>query len=297
MSEVNYKDKNSESKTFNILLWILLLCLLFIPGYFFYIYFLSTDAQEKETGEQAESIDTSADSQNSTGDEDTENIYNENPVQGKNFFEKFPLIENEQSYVAIPMRVDTNNPPSIVIYNHGDYETVLNTVSSNFMEKLRKYSEVFTSNNYILAASSIHDNENLNNNSIEDIKLLIEWIQSNYDSSAYIYLIGFSRGGYTTTNYIVEYPESIKGVALLAPATYYTEWNQSRVNIIKNIPIQIWHGTNDTNIAVIHSENFINRLSKYDKEVILNKEEGKTHYDVDDEYINDILTFFESTIQ
>ena len=297
MSEVNYKDKNSESKTFNILLWILLLCLLFIPGYFFYIYFLSTDAQEKETGEQAESIDTSADSQNSTGDEDTENIYNENPVQGKNFFEKFPLIENEQSYVAIPMRVDTNNPPSIVIYNHGDYETVLNTVSSSFMEKLRKYSEVFTSNNYILAASSIHDNENLNNNSIEDIKLLIEWIQSNYDSSAYIYLIGFSRGGYTTTNYIVEYPESIKGVALLAPATYYTEWNQSRVNIIKDIPIQIWHGTNDTNIAVIHSENFINRLSKYDKEVILNKEEGKTHYDVDDEYINDILTFFESTIQ
>ena len=297
MSEVNYKDKNSESKTFNILLWILLLCLLFIPGYFFYIYFLSTDAQEKETGEQAESIDTSVDSQNSTGDENTEDIYNENPVQGKNFFEKFPLIENEQSYVAVPMRVDTNNPPSIVIYNHGDYETVLNTVSSSFMEKLRKYSEVFTSNNYILAASSIHDNENLNNNSIEDIKLLIEWIQSNYDSSAYIYLIGFSRGGYTTTNYIVEYPESIKGVALLAPATYYTEWNQSRVNIIKNIPIQIWHGTNDTNIAVIHSENFINRLSKYDKEVILNKEEGKTHYDVDDEYINDILTFFESTIQ
>ena len=297
MSEVNYKDKNSESKTFNILLWILLLCLLFIPGYFFYIYFLSTDAQEKETGEQAESIDTSVDSQNSTGDENTEDIYNENPVQGKNFFEKFPLIENEQSYVAVPMRVDTNNPPSIVIYNHGDYETVLNTVSSNFMEKLRKYSEVFTSNNYILAASSIHDNENLNNNSIEDIKLLIEWIQSNYDSSAYIYLIGFSRGGYTTTNYIVEYPENIKGVALLAPATYYTEWNQSRVNIIKDIPIQIWHGTNDTNIAVIHSENFINRLSKYDKEVILNKEEGKTHYDVDDEYINDILTFFESTIQ
>ncbi len=297
MSEVNYKDQNSESKAFNILLWILLLCLLFIPGYFFYIYFLSTDAQEKNTEEQTESIDTSEDSTNSTEEKDTENIYNENPVQGKNFFEKFPLINNEQSYIAVPMRVDTSNPPAIVIYNHGDYETIQNTVSSSFMEKLRKYSEIFTSNNYIFAASSIHDNENLNNNSTEDIKLLVEWIRNNYDSSVYLYLIGFSRGGYTTTNYIVEYPENVKGVALLAPATYYTEWNQSRVNIIKDIPIQIWHGTNDTNIAVVHSENFANRLLQYDKEVILNKEEGKTHYDVDDEYITDILDFFESTVQ
>jgi predicted esterase len=300
MSEVENKMKNSGSRILNVLLWILLIVLLFIPGYFFYISFITNTEQEEQENPSDETV---RDSTDISGDsftpveEDTENIYTEDPVQGENFFEKFPVVNSQQSYVAIPMRVDTENPPSIVIYNHGDYEIVSNSVSGDFMEKLREYSISFTSENFIFSASAIHDNANTDNNSVEDIHLLIGWIQENYTASPDIYLIGFSRGGYTTTNYILEYPDDVKAIALLAPATYYTEWNQTKVNIIKDISIQIWHGTSDTNIAVIHSENFVNRLAQYDKEVTLNKEDGKTHYDVDDEYIDEIIDFFESTVQ
>ena len=206
-------------------------------------------------------------------------------------------LNNQQTYISIPMRVDTQTPPNIVIYNHGDLEVIQDSVSGEFMQKLRSYSEVFTSNNYIFAASDIHDNESTDTILMEDINSVIDWIQENYTTSENVYLIGFSRGGYTTTKYMLDNPENIKGVALLAPATYYTEWNKTKIDMIMDIPIKIWHGTDDVNIQFIHSQNFVNRLKEYDKTVELSEKEGETHYDVDDEYISEILEFFETTLQ
>jgi fermentation-respiration switch protein FrsA (DUF1100 family) len=88
-----------------------------------------------------------------------------------------------------------------------------------------------------------------------------------------------------------------KLLALLAPATYYTEWDQNDTDIVMDIPIKIWHGTDDVNIGIIHTYYFIERLAEYGKTIDLAEKEGKTHYDVDDEYIDEILDFFNSTLQ
>ena len=304
MSKVNENNKNLGSGILNLLLGMLLFCFLFIPWYLFYTSFVNEDGSLPTASEIIETIsnqnspDISSDDWES-GNEDnqnTEDIYEEDPVLGENFFEKFPTVNSQQTYVSVPMRVDTETPPAIVIYTHGDLEEVLASVSGEFMTKLRTYSKLFTSNNYVFAASDIHNNE-LTDASIRDIHSLIQWIQENYTSSTDIYLIGFSRGGYTTTNYLLEYPEEIKGVALLAPATYYSEWGESEVNKIIDIPIQIWHGSEDVNIGIVHSYNFINRLEGFGKEVEIEEKEGKAHFDIDDEYISEILEFFESTLQ
>lgn len=301
MSEVNKKDKNLGSGIFNSFLWILLLCLLFIPGYFFYISFISEDGSLPTTSEILDSLnknspDISEDDWDKESEEERETIYSEDPVPGENFFEKFPVIAQQQAYVAVPMRVDTENPPAIVIYNHGDLEVVQTSIDSDFMTKLRLYAEVFTSNNYIFAASDIHDNED-GDAPVNDIENLISWVSENYTVSEKMFLIGFSRGGYTTTNYALQYPEQISGIALLAPATYYTQWGQEEADKIMNIPIKIWHGTDDVNIQIIHSRNFVEQLAGYDKEIVLLEKDGKAHYDVDDEYIDEILDFFETTLQ
>jgi len=302
VSKVNEKEKNLGSKFLNLLMWILLLCFLLIPGYFFYISFISKDGSLPTASEILETINKNSpnispdDWEKEDWEDDTESIYEEDPVVGENFFEKFPIVNTQQCYVAIPMRVDTLTPPPIVIYNHGDGETVLENISGDFMEKLRKYSDIFASNNYIFTASNLHDNAS-DTDPLIDISSLISWIKDNYTSSNDIYLIGFSRGGYTTTRYMLKNPEDIKAAALLAPATYYTEWGEEEVNKIANIDIKIWHGDEDTNIAIIHSINFVNQLANYNKSISFSEERGKAHYDVDDEYILDILDFFEITVQ
>ncbi len=289
---MNIEKQNGGSNFLNFLLWIFLLFLLIVPGYFFYNTFVkdtipdNTDTEEK-INENSEDTET---------EEDTSYTYNEESVEGEVFFEKFPVLEdNQQAYISIPLQIDTLNPPSIVIYNHGELETVDDSVNSDFMCKLRKYSKVFTENNYVFSASYIHDNDGIN--SSNDINNLIKWISDNYTVSPNIYLIGFSRGGYTTTKYLLEYPDNIKAVALLAPATYYTEWDQNDTDIVMDIPIKIWHGTDDVNIGIIHTYYFIERLAEYGKTIDLAEKEGKTHYDVDDEYIDEILDFFNSTLQ
>ena len=304
VSKVNKNNKNLGSGILNLLLGLLLLSFLIIPGYLFYTSFVNKDGSLPTASEIIETISnqnspniSSNDWESSESeDTDTEDVYEEDPVLGENFFEKLPVIDDQQTYIAIPMRVDTETPPAIVIYNHGDLEVVKDSVSGEFMEKLREYSRVFTSNNYVFAASDIHNNDNTDS-PVGDIHSLIEWIQENYTSSTDIYLIGFSRGGYATTNYVLEYPEEIRGFALLAPATYYTEWGQSEVNKIIDTPLKIWHGTADVNIGIIHSYNFINQLKEYGKDVEIEEKEGKTHFEVDDEYIDEILDFFESTLQ
>ena len=303
MSKVKEKKKNLGSKIFNLLLWILLLCFLIIPGYLFYISFVNTDDSLPTPSEILEKVSTSSSPEISEDeweeteeDTNTEEIYDEIPVLGENFFEKFPVINGQQTYIAIPMRVDTENLPPLVIYNHGDGEDVVDSISGDFMLKLREYSETFAANNYIFAASEIHDN-GLSTQTSLDINEMIDWIDENYSYSGDIFLIGFSRGGYTTTNYIVDNSEKVKGVALLAPATYYTDWDEEKVEIIMDIPIKIWHGEDDVNIEIVHSENFVNALAEYDKEIVLERKESSAHYDVDDEYIDEILEFLESTQQ
>ncbi len=65
-----------------------------------------------------------------------------------------------------------------------------------------------------------------------------------------------------------------------------------RVAKIEDIDIKIWHGTADVNVGYSLSTTFISTLESFGKEVELVTLEGKTHWDIHTEYMEDILEFF-----
>ncbi|KUK76941.1 MAG: seg, partial [candidate division WS6 bacterium 34_10] len=81
-------------------------------------------------------------------------------------------------------------------------------------------------------------------------------------------------------------------IALLAPTTRSNEWDQERVDKIKDIDIKIWHGTADVNVGYVYTQNFVNKLESLGKEVDFVTLEGKTHWDLDTELISEIVQFF-----
>jgi predicted esterase len=105
-------------------------------------------------------------------------------------------------------------------------------------------------------------------------------------------MLGYSMGGLPTMNFASDYPERVNKIALLAPTTRSNEWNAERVAKIEDIDIQIWHGTADVNVGYSLSTTFINTLESFGKEVELVTLEGKTHWNIHTEYMEDILEFF-----
>jgi predicted esterase len=96
-------------------------------------------------------------------------------------------------------------------------------------------------------------------------------------------------------NFATTYPELISKIALLAPTTRTSEWDQKRVDKLKNISIKIWHGTGDVNVGYVYTKNFINKVESLGKDINFVTLDNKTHWDVDTEYITDILDFFNSS--
>ncbi len=114
----------------------------------------------------------------------------------------------------------------------------------------------------------------------------------NYDIKPQIYMIGFSMGGLPTLNYASENNEMVSKVALLAPTTKISEWSLQRVNEVMGIDIKIWHGNADVNVPYGYTSNFVNKVKTWGKEIPLVTLEGKGHFDIDTEYMPDILEFF-----
>lgn len=160
------------------------------------------------------------------------------------------------------------------------------------MKDLLEYGIFFTQYNYIFAASNQHGVNWGNQASVRDTLNLKQWVMQNYDIKPDIYMIGFSMGGLPTMNFASENPEMVRKIALLAPTTRVSEWNQVRVDKIKGIEIKIWHGNADVNVPYSNSVNFVNAMSRLGKEITLVTLQGKTHWDVDTEYMEDILDFF-----
>jgi predicted esterase len=121
---------------------------------------------------------------------------------------------------------------------------------------------------------------------------MYQYIQENYGIKDEIYMIGFSMGGLPTMNFATQYPELVEKIALLAPTTRSSEWDQERVDKIEDIDIKIWHGTADVNVGYVYTQNFVNKLESLGKEVDFVTLEGKTHWDLDTELISEIVQFF-----
>lgn len=261
----------------DIVLFILFLALLAIPIYFAYTVLLPKVKifdQPQET-EEVEEI------------EEEEEVYD-----GPPYLEVYETIEGQPAYIAVPAPIDPEDPPRIILYSHGSNTEVTFDTDDEFMQDLHAYGVFFTENDYIFAASNQHGANWGNDASIQDNVNLISWIKERYDTQEKVNLIGYSMGGLPTMNFASDYPERVNKIALLAPTTRANEWNAERVAKIEDIDIQIWHGTADVNVGYSLSTTFINTLESFGKEVELVTLEGKTHWDIHTEYMEDILEFF-----
>ena len=269
--KINIKD---------IVLFILFLALLAIPIYLAYTVLLPKvkifdQPQETEEVKEVEEIEVE------------EEVYD-----GPPYLEVYETIEEQPAYIAVPAPIDPENPPRIILYSHGSNTEVTFDTNDEFMQDLHTYGVFFTENNYIFAASNQHGANWGNDESIQDNINLIAWIKERYDTQEKVNMIGYSMGGLPTMNFASDYPERVNKIALLAPTTSSNEWDAQRVAKIRDIDIKIWHGTADVNVGYSLSTTFVDRLQSFDKEVELVTLEGKTHWDIHTEYMEDILEFF-----
>lgn len=274
-------DNKSKSVLKNILIFILLVVLLLVPGYFFYkIFFLDkNDIQEDTPISQEETKDEI---------EQQESVEKESIP----FKEYFPILDQQQAYVVVPGKLDKENPPILIIYSHGSNTTVTQNMQDQFMQDLLAYGEYFSNHNYIFSASNQHGANWGSAASLRDTSNLIEWVMENFDIKAKIYMIGFSMGGLPTMNFVSQNSNMIEKVALLAPTTKASEWNIQRAEMISNIKIKIWHGNADVNVPYSSTVNFVNKLKNLGKEIQFETIQGKGHWDLDTEYMEEILIFF-----
>ena len=265
----------------NILLFIVLILLIVIPGYLCYkVFFLDTkNSNETEA------------SQDEAGEEDEQNE-EEIPEENLEPKEYFPILEDQQAYVVVPGRIDRDEPPVLIIYSHGSNTTVTQNMQDQFMLDLQSYGRLFTQHNYIFAASNQHGVNWGSNASLRDTMNLKEWVMQNYDIDPKIYMLGFSMGGLPTLNFATENSEMVAKIALLAPTTKISEWNVQRAEKIKDIDIKIWHGNADVNVSYSSVFNFVNKIKTWGKDIPLVTLEGKGHFDIDTEYMEEILEFF-----
>jgi predicted peptidase len=281
-----YIDSNIKDVLINILLFIVLVLLLVIPAYFCYKVFL-VDTQTQDNG--IEKIE-----EEQINNEEISQLEEIELGPTEPFYEFFPIIEDQQSYVVVPSKIDSSTPPTLILYSHGSNTTVTQNMEDPFMKDLREYGEYFSKQNYIFAASNQHGVNWGNEASLRDTLNLKTWVSENYFIDSKINLIGFSMGGLPTMNFAAQNPELVSKIALLAPTTRKSEWNSSRVEKILDIDIQIWHGNADVNVPYSSTVGFVNTLKSLGKDIPLITVEGKGHFDIDTEYMEDILTFFNS---
>jgi len=279
MDSINISNSNNRKFTAKkIPSLIFFLILIAIPVYFAYKTFSPRVEifDTEEENKQEEQIEQ---------EEETEEF------SGPHYEEMYEDIGGEIAYIAVPTNIDKKKLPTIVVYSHGSNTRVTMDTEEEFMKDLQKYGEIYTEKNLIFAASNQHGENWGNQLSIQDTLNMIEWIKERYETKEKIYMVGFSMGGLPTLNFATTHPELVSKIALLAPTTRASEWNSERVEKISEMKIQIWHGTADVNVGYSLSTTFVNKLQSLGREIPLITLEGKTHWDMEEEYMDDVLEF------
>lgn len=219
--------------------------------------------------------------------------YNELPVAADgHFFEKTPTIGGQVAYIAHPIEIDPDNPPTIIVYSHGSITFITENFNDPFMLEMRSYGEYFTKENYIFAASNEHGENWGNAASVQDIKAMVEWIQERYQTQPKIYMTGHSMGGLPTFEYAFAYPETVSKIGLLAPTTRSSVWNEEKLASLNDKQVKIWHGEADVNVGSFNSERFKTDADRYGNNINLVLLPGVDHWGVDTELMDELLEFF-----
>ncbi len=207
------------------------------------------------------------------------------------FLEEIVVIDGQAMYYTYPKTAET---PELIVYSHGQLQRIVQDLNDPYMLKIQEYGKFFASKGFAFSASNQHDDNWGQKDSLNDIAKSIKWFEeNNYPIQKQIYLIGFSMGGLATINYAIESSQDIKAIALLAP-TPSNNINQSTVNLLKEIPIKIWHGTDDINIPFTSSQQYVKSFESYGKEIDFVPIENAQHYDIEISLIEDILEFFKN---
>jgi hypothetical protein len=223
---------------------------------------------------------------------DTMISYDEKPAATEaTYFEKLPVLDGQQAYIAYPITIDLANLPTLIIYSHGSNSRISTSFSEEEMQNMRMYGALFTANNFAFAASNMHGVNWGNNLAVADMKNLVDWLNNNYKIKNKVNLLSHSMGSRAIFNFAFNYPDLINSIILLAPVS--RNYSQTQMASIKNIPIQIWHGDSDTNVFYTASNKLLNRNKSCGFEnmnvTIL---PGKTHWDVDTELASEILEYY-----
>lgn len=278
---MDHTKENSTAMDIFTVFAILLIVGIPIYGYFKLkpdsIFSDTQDSQEQEV----EQNDTS-----------NEKVADEVDYTITGYTEELVEIDGQWAYILSPQPIDPNNLPTLVIYNHGSITFVEEDLDEDFKSNLLQYGEALTPDNYIFAVSNAHGVNWGSLDSINDNYNMYEYIKDSYGIKNKIYMIGFSMGGLPTMNFATTYPELVSKIALLAPTTRTSEWDQDRVDKLDDINIKIWHGTADVNVGYVYTEAFVNKIEGLGKDIDFVTLDGKTHWDLDTEYIDQILEFF-----
>lgn len=294
MKEINTSDTEKKTKGMWITLAVLSLILITLLGYVGYTFYMQEPKAKVEENIQEVIIDSNLEINNQI-DLEPETpktvVYEETPAkEGAEYFEKFEVIEGQQAYFAMPLVIDPENPPILIVYSHGSNTRITTDLTDQFMQDMQMYGEFFTQNGYAFAASNQHGENWGNQASLDDTQFLINRIQMDYKIQKRVNLLGFSMGGLPTLFYAMNNNDSVNAIALLAPTTY--AWAQDRFESLAGLSIKVWHGTADVNIGYWVSELFVSNASKYGLDIPLRSVDGATHFDLDTEYKDEILEFY-----
>jgi len=217
--------------------------------------------------------------------------------QEENLYATYSIIEIEgqNTFIAVPPELDNSKPISIVLYSHGSITYVNKDPNNKLMESLIPFSTYFVNNNYIFAASNEHSPAWGNESAISDMENTLAYILDKYnisDGNYKLSLLGYSMGGLSSMHYAWKHQETVHSIALIAPTIRHYEWSENEFNTIADIPIKIWHGTQDLNISVSNSQLFVTNAKKYDKEILLELLPNETHWIYKPKLKEDILEFY-----
>jgi len=220
-------------------------------------------------------------------------IYDETPpAKLTGFFEKQPIISTQQGYVAYPLVVDIENPPSIVVYYHGSTQKITKNFSEDVMKNMRKYGDYFANRNFVFVASNQHGDNWGKKIAVDDSMALVKWVTDRYPITNDIYVLGFSMGGQPAMKHVIVHPKDVRKIALLAPANQVEYYTATQIKYFRQVPLEIWHGTADVNVPYWATKLLVKEFGKQKTPVVVHTLDGKTHWDVDTEYMEDVYDFF-----
>ncbi|MGB5268895.1 MAG: PHB depolymerase family esterase [Eudoraea sp.] len=182
-------------------------------------------------------------------------------------------VENLQYYLYFPKEYEEvkNEKFPLLLFLHGGGEAggTLEDLKTNGPPKLLAEGKEFPF--LILAPQNPYKKKWWNTRAV--MQLLDTIIEANRVDIDRIYLTGLSRGGGAAWELAVQYPDKFAALAVVCGMTPvpYAAW------INKNMPIWVFHGTEDQSIPISESEEMVVKLKAMGYDVTFTRYDGVGH--------------------